>query len=407
MHGNQRAPYLSELIGRIGRTAQSHKQLADLARLNCCEHPSELRKPYYQRYLDFLYMMIRWGELSTRYHAQQVDLIGRKIRKDYLSYQRFIRDRQNIRTRRFDYACLLQNKLVFERHFSSARLPTAPILGIVNTGLSANFPDYSSGAVDFWTLGKNQLMERRLFCKPQHGIKGAGAFTLQFKNSHALLNGKPVNREQLSSAMQCAYMVQPVIQQHDLLAQFHPKSLNTIRMITFNLPEGIELFLTHLRMGAEGQINDNNNASRAIVRVHQDSGRLYDVGYSIQSEHLSLASAHPTTGIKFANQAIPHFNACCELAIAAHKEIPEMLSIGWDIAITPSGPLLLEGNDDWGATTAMWAMPDFREQFIARTRKGGRNESFANGRRPDSYVAGAVVPLAFPAEFDNHAASGP
>ena len=36
------------------------------------------------------------------------------------------------------------------------------------------------------------------------------------------------------------------------------------------------------------------------------------------------------------------------LAAAAHRTFPSVLRVGWDLAITPDGPLLIEGNDDMG-----------------------------------------------------------
>ena len=36
-----------------------------------------------------------------------------------------------------------------------------------------------------------------------------------------------------------------------------------------------------------------------------------------------------------------------ELVINANKQFYKLESIGWDIVITPNGPVILEGNDDW------------------------------------------------------------
>lgn len=364
---------LSELGRRIAYIARNRAQIARLAQLNCCNHPPERRKTDRRRRLDLIYMTIRWGEPSTLYYAQQVDLVGKEVRRDFLSYQYFrhIRDFHNrdSRARNFDYACLLQDKLVFDRYYSSAGLPTAPILGVVKGGLVDGIPSHLTSPLDFWDWGQENFCGQPLFCKPQHGIKGKGVFKLQFDGSRAIANNIPITREELFGKFATPYIVQRLIVQHPRLAELHPESLNTLRVITFNTNGNVELFLTYLRMGAAGLVNDNNNESRAIVRVDQETGQLYDLGFAIQGAEAVLAGAHPSTCVKFSGREIPHFIACRDLAISAHRQIPSMLSIGWDIAITPDGPLLLEGNDDWGATTAMWAMPDFRDQFMAKTSK--------------------------------------
>lgn len=365
---------LSELGRRITYVARNRTQIARLVQLNCCNHPPEQRKTDWRRHLDLIYMTIRWGEPSTLYYAQQVDLVEKSVRRDFLSYQYFrhIRDfhnRSGSGSQNSDYTCLLQDKLVFERYYSSTGLPTAPVLGIVRGGLVDGFPRHSTRPLDFWDWGQENFSGQPLFCKPQHGIKGKGVFKLQFEGDRASANGVSVTREELFGKFKTPYIIQRLIVQHPRLAELHPESLNTLRVITFNANGNVELFLTYLRMGAAGLVNDNNNESRAIVRVDQETGRLYDSGFAIQGAEAMLADAHPTTSIKFSGRYIPHFDACRDLAISAHHQIPSMLSIGWDIAITPDGPLLLEGNDDWGATTAMWAMPDFRDQFMSRTFK--------------------------------------
>jgi hypothetical protein len=367
---------LIELLRRIARAGTNLGYVSALASLNCCGHPSQARKPRWRRYLDLVYMAVRWGEPSTLYYAQQLDLKGRSIR-EYLAYPSFrhyrdIGNRYGVRIRSFDYACLLQDKLVFERYFAAARVPTAPILGTVSQGLVGMFPVDSGKAVDFWEYGQSTLRSVPLFCKPRLGIKGAGVFSLRFESKGAFLNGRPATREDLLSAFDGSeYIVQPKLEQHRAIAAFHEHSLNTIRFITFRADEGIEIFLAYLRMGASGQINDNNNASRAIARIDATTGRLYDLGYAIEGEIASLSAVHPSTGTEFRATEVPWFQKCCDLVLAAHELVPRMQSIGWDVAITPEGPVLLEGNDDWGATTALWMMPDFPQQFLRRTRSRG------------------------------------
>ena len=49
----------------------------------------------------------------------------------------------------------------------------------------------------------------------------------------------------------------------------------------------------------------------------------------------------------FAGKVIPFFEESISLAMEAHKHVPQLFTIGWDIVTTPDGPLLLEGNDGW------------------------------------------------------------
>ena len=44
---------------------------------------------------------------------------------------------------------------------------------------------------------------------------------------------------------------------------------------------------------------------------------------------------------------IPYWNEVRELVKNVHAKLPDIRSIGWDVAITPNGPVLIEGNDNW------------------------------------------------------------
>ena len=96
-------------------------------------------------------------------------------------------------------------------------------------------------------------------------------------------------------------------------------------------------------------------------------------GYLLREGVASTICSHPDSGIVFSELLIPYLAESIELAKSAHRWMPYMYSIGWDVAITPNGPLLLEGNDDWGATTAMWVMPDFKARFYQMM---GQKEGF-------------------------------
>ena len=60
--------------------------------------------------------------------------------------------------------------------------------------------------------------------------------------------------------------------------------------------------------------------------------------------------AHPDTGIKFKSMKIPYWEQCIDLVCTAHQKLPRIVGIGWDVAITPTGPVLVEGNNYFGFT---------------------------------------------------------
>jgi hypothetical protein len=59
---------------------------------------------------------------------------------------------------------------------------------------------------------------------------------------------------------------------------------------------------------------------------------------------LSAVSHHPTTGHELAEFRIPDWADVCALARRAARAFAPLRLVGWDIASTPTGPLLVEGN---------------------------------------------------------------
>ena len=64
-------------------------------------------------------------------------------------------------------------------------------------------------------------------------------------------------------------------------------------------------------------------------------------GFRLHSEYWH------TTGARIAGVTLPWWSKVLELARKAHRVIPQLQTICWDIGITPSGPVIVEGNDTW------------------------------------------------------------
>jgi hypothetical protein len=55
---------------------------------------------------------------------------------------------------------------------------------------------------------------------------------------------------------------------------------------------------------------------------------------------------HPKTGAPVAGRAIAHWPDLVALAVRAHRTFSGRMIIGWDLALTPDGPMIIEGNSD-------------------------------------------------------------
>ena len=88
--------------------------------------------------------------------------------------------------------------------------------------------------------------------------------------------------------------------------------------------------------------------------VHLDSGRL---GRGRTRSDRGDTTVIPGTDRSFLGFELPHWPAVKDLALRAAAAFPWARAIGWDIAITESGPVLLEGNERWSPSLIQMPAP--------------------------------------------------
>lgn len=181
-----------------------------------------------------------------------------------------------------------------------------------------------------------------IFAKPIISYGGMGAV----KISRSMLSNN--NNEKIKIIFNLVntrcYILQESIDQHPEMSKLNPSSVNTIRLATFNnLSARPELISAILRIGREGNIVDNVMAGGLFVGVDLDTGRLNDYAFTELEHGGHIYSCHPDTDVEFRNIIIPYFRDVKKIALKAATLISSKF-MGWDIAITSNGPLLVEAN---------------------------------------------------------------
>jgi hypothetical protein len=95
-------------------------------------------------------------------------------------------------------------------------------------------------------------------------------------------------------------------------------------------------------------IADNIAQGGLAAPIDVASGRIS--GPAIRKDKrigASSHSTHPSTGTVLEGFLIPFWQDVVALTLTAHKAFPSVYSVGWDVAILPNGPILLEGNAWW------------------------------------------------------------
>lgn len=135
-----------------------------------------------------------------------------------------------------------------------------------------------------------------------------------------------------------------------MLGQLTSGGLATVRIVTCRSPSGsIESLPSVIRMPVGDAIADNI-AQGGLAAPIDEAGRIS--GPAIRKDKLhgvAIHANHPTTGVPLSGFQLPYWRDAFDLARKAHQMFPAMHFIGWDIAITDDGPVLVEGNAYWDA----------------------------------------------------------
>ena len=149
-------------------------------------------------------------------------------------------------------------------------------------------------------------------------------------------------------------LMEEYVYQHKSLMSLSPDSLNTLRIITqINNLDQVEIIGTILRLGI-GQETDNLSTGGIACPIDPVNGIVSGPGISFditkEDYYVHPINKKPLIGFK-----IPFWEESISLVKKAALMYPVNKSIGWDIAITDKGPILIEGNHNWGVR--LWQLP--------------------------------------------------
>ena len=193
-----------------------------------------------------------------------------------------------------------------------------------------------------WILlnGKNfdefeQFLEKNKIAivKPVDGEGGKGVEKIENIN----LNGNRILYEKLVKNKQ--NIVEQCIMQHKELNELYSDSVNSLRMFTF-YKEGKVYFLQAILKIGNGGVVDNFSSGGMYAYV-DENGYVYTEAIDRED---NIFAEHPISKHKIVGFKIPMFEEAVELVKKAANVVPEVRYVGWDVAISNNGPMIIEGN---------------------------------------------------------------
>ena len=139
------------------------------------------------------------------------------------------------------------------------------------------------------------------------------------------------------------HILEERIVQSPAMAAFNESSVNTVRAITFVTKKGIVIPYCTLRTGRPGSFVDNGGAGGVQAAIDFETGVIQTDGFD---EIGGVFADHPASGTTFKGFQLPDWPQLQALVREAATVVPQIHFIGWDLAHTEKGWVIVEGNEN-------------------------------------------------------------
>ncbi len=214
--------------------------------------------------------------------------------------------------------------------------------------------------------------------KPSHTNDGYKIKLFNTSGGSIILDERKSTFEEIESEYGLNYIIQERIEQHQLMAQVHPESVNTIRMVTFRWKEAIHILLAFARFGVGKKITDNAGTGGVCCGINEN-GLLNPTAVDMWGRKHDY---HPTSGFDFNNRLmIPNYNKICRYARELHKQVFHFDIISWDIAVGNNTDLIVLEMNFMGASYVYQfaceqpIFGDMTEEVLEKVRESNYKDS--------------------------------
>ena len=194
--------------------------------------------------------------------------------------------------------------------------------------------------------------------KPIDSEGGKGIEKFSFENDEAAnaLYYHLIEHKQL--------LIEDCIKQHKSMSSLYNKSVNTLRMFTF-YKNGTPYFLQAILKIGNGGVVDNFS-SGGMYTYLDDNGVAF---VEAIDRNDNVYYEHPISKAKIVGFKVPMFEEAIELVKNCAKIVPEVSYVGWDVAITDNGPVIIEGNCFPGVYQVKPSLSNIKEGLIPKYNK--------------------------------------
>jgi len=278
---------------------------------------------------------------STPKHAWSDYLINEPLKKQYAA----------ITSK--EARLIADDKSRFYEHCHAHGVRTIPILALVTAQPShGGIIPHLNSAEELARV----LVPGDYFFKPSNGSHGQGTFSLRVESATLHWAGTSGSYADFFKHCQAALqhtralIVQPKMVNHRVIRNItQAKGLSTVRIVTVRKGGAIKVIGSCLRIIVGDSETDNfthGSSGNLVGAIDSENGELIGVRASLSRTWPKMTDvlAHPLTGKEIVGIKLPHWQDVVALVTQAHQSIDSLHTVGWDVAITDDGPVIVEAN---------------------------------------------------------------
>ncbi len=171
-----------------------------------------------------------------------------------------------------------------------------------------------------------------------------------------------VDEDTFSSLMKeykFGFVAEQVLENAPEIAEFHKQSLNTLRIVSINLKDRVEIACAFARFGTGGKNVDNFASNGIMGNIDIETGIIYAAIDKRGNRYI----LHPDTKKQILGFKIPKWDELVNLVKELALIIPTNRYTGWDMAYTKNGWAIVEINARGQFVAQMPAKEGMKEQF--------------------------------------------
>jgi hypothetical protein len=252
---------------------------------------------------------------------------------------------------RHDWYGLLADKVAASAYLSAYGFTTIPFAAIFAPSLAGNATVLTDRrALEHFVTNEGHLP---LFGKPVEGFQSLGSIALKNyirgERAFETTNGQRVPLDELLSEIEqhyhSGYVFQPLIRPHPEVARMCGDRLPCVRIITAVTDAGARVIRACWKIPAARNMADNFwRPGNLLAQIDLQSGEVLRV-CSGTGLDVRFCELHPDSGIGLRGFVIPDWEGMKQLALQGAQLMRHVPLIGWDIAPTENGPMIVEMNE--------------------------------------------------------------